>query len=343
MIENRREEAEGNPGVAPPGEAPPPRRGRLSRRVRWALWSCLWAAWSLLLGAAVVRLSADIEKSPDFSLERITIEGCERVEVEIIRSVCGVELGTNLLAIDSHEVSRKLESCPLVESATVVKQFPRSLLIRIRERQPVVLFPHRGAFYCMDRDGVVFSKAASGDLPDLPLLTGLEDYPWAFGGREEGRMVQSSLRLLQDLSRVGAFGRLSEIHVDPGEGLSFFLEAFPVRVRIGWDPFGDGIRRLERVLPLLIAAPKSRLSIDVRYAGHVFVKDEEKPVRRTASPEIEPPARVKPERFVEKSPDRQASQRGTEARDRKRAGPGGGLSREAPGEKRILMVAERVP
>jgi len=261
--------AEGQP------EGTPPARRALSRRLFWALWSSLWAAGVILMGAGVVRLSSDIENSPDFSLAEIKIEGCERVEVELIRSLSGVGVGMNLLAIESGEVSRKLESCPLVESATVVKQFPRGLLIRIRERRPVVLFPYQGAFYCMDGDGVVFSRKASGNLPDLPLLTGLENYPWAFGGREEGRMIQAALCLHKDLSRAGGLGRLSEIHVDPREGLSFYLESFPVQVRIGWDPFAGGIRRLERVLPYLAAAPERIVSVDVRFAGHVFVRERE--------------------------------------------------------------------
>ena len=269
------EDLSGRDAAADPAGAEPSREAPAAHRLFGSWQWLLWVMVLILLASATAAANLHLRKSPEFSLENILVEGCEKLDPTFIRSLSGAQTGTNLLVLDTGYVSRRLERCPLIEGAAVIKQFPRSLLIRVRERQPAALALGRGAFVCLDAEGVVCDRVLSGKPPDLPLLTGLEDYPWTFGERELGRGVQAALSLMAELNRNAVLGPLSEIHVDLKKGLSFYLENLPVEVRIGWEPFTAGIRRLERVLPYLRAGSDRILSVDVRYARFVYVQEED--------------------------------------------------------------------
>ena len=96
-------------------------------------------------------------------------------------------------------------------------------------------------------------------------------------------MVHAALRLLQVLRRSDLPGRPSEIHVDPMEGTSFFLEGFPVRVRVGWRKLEEKVERLERVFPRLAADPDGVVSVDLRFQGQVVVETGGRAPRRISS------------------------------------------------------------
>ena len=261
--------------------------GRVQRALRILLWSSGLVLFLVVAGA----LANFLERSSLFVLDQITIQGCERTRPEMIRSRSGVRKGLNLVALDSGRIARKLEACPPVWSAAVVKRFPRSLLIRIQEREPAVLVKIRDEMYYMDEQGVVFSRVSPGDLMDLPVITGLEDYPWPLGRPAEGRKVHAALSLLKTLHRRDLLGRLSEIHVDPSKGLSFYLEAFPVQIRIGWERFRERMTRLERILPLLTERQRGILSVDLRFDHQVVTRQTDKKEQRITRVERKAPFR----------------------------------------------------
>lgn len=251
----------------------------------------LWALGCLLFVFSARHLWSLLERSSLFALEQIEIQGCERSRQETILALSGTRRGMNLVALDTGHVSRKLEAYPPVRSADVVKRFPRCLLVRIQEREPAVLVGIRDDLFYMDDTGVVFSRVVSRGLVDLPLITGLDAYPWTPGRRQEGRKIQAALTLLRTLRNSGLLGRLSEIHVDPSKGLSFYLEAFPVQIRIGWERFRERVVKLERILPLIVEKQRGILSVDLRFDHQVVTRQRERTKQRMTRYEREGPFR----------------------------------------------------
>jgi len=251
------------------GPARPAPEGR-GGWIRW-LRRCVWLLACLLTPAAVWMGVRALERSPLFAVREIWVEGCQRLGPEEVRALLRDVQGASLLTLDGARLARALESRVPVRNASVIKRFPHRLEVRIRERRPAALVNVRDTLCTLDGEGVVLYPVRPGDPLDLPLITGLETRDWVFGRPDRGAMVQGALSLLRVLERSRLPGRLSEIHVDADQGMSFFLEGFPVEVLVGWDGRPSQIEPFRQVLAQLAAEPDGVVRVDLRFRGQVIV------------------------------------------------------------------------
>jgi cell division protein FtsQ len=221
----------------------------------------------------VCGLSFALARSPLFLVERVDLDTSGTPGPVEIRSLSGVRTGMNLLALDTEEVSRRLETHPWIRHATVVKRFPDRVLIKVLERKPAVLVGVQGRLYYMDGEGKILDRVPPGGSLDFPMITGLEpDVKKAHRG-VEGRELRQALSLFRVLQAAPRLGNLSEIRIDRSEGLSFILEEFSVPVYVGWSGFLEKRGRFERALPSLTSQWNAIERVDLRYAGQIVLKE----------------------------------------------------------------------
>jgi hypothetical protein len=147
------------------------------------------------------------------------------ISAEQIRRWSGVKSGQNLLSLDLAQVKRDLELVPHLKSASVERILPRSLRIRVVERerlaQVYVPQPRRGGGYEMavlylDEEGCVMppleprqrAVPLTQPLEQRPVIAGVnfaELYP---GRRIECAQVKAALQL------IGAFDRSPMVGLD---------------------------------------------------------------------------------------------------------------------------------
>ena len=98
-----------------------------------------------------------------------------------ILAAAGVSVGTNIFAFSVDAVRDRIAADPLVQSASVVRRIPDTLLVSVVERRPVARITAAGdtAPLAIDNTGHVLGPSAlrSG----LPILTGLSDTALAPG------------------------------------------------------------------------------------------------------------------------------------------------------------------
>ncbi|MEW6439633.1 MAG: FtsQ-type POTRA domain-containing protein [bacterium] len=267
----------------PFAQGPPAERVRADAGPRRLSASVRVSFWLLGLGAcvlAVLVLLHVLRSSPLFALKRIEVMGGLRASLGDLRSWGGVELGGNLLTLDIQEVSRRLEAQPGIESASIAKRFPNELVVRIEQRRPALVAVVDRELYYMDAGGVVFRKVGPGDVLDLPVISGLRRSALACGARPEGRQVRKALELLRLLEQSSnELGAVSEIRVDPTQGLTFFLADLPAAIRVGWEDFGTKLDRLERIYPTLLEQRDTLRTVDLQFARQIVV-------RRTTGPAL---------------------------------------------------------
>ncbi len=128
----------------------------------------------------------------------------------------GCEAGANLIALDLASVKRNLEMVPTIESVSVERVLPRTLKVRVTEREPIaqVNMPRTGAsggiaveVFQLDADGFVMKPLdprqcvipLSQMSEQLPVITGLNVYQLQSGRRVESAQAQAALEL------IGAF------------------------------------------------------------------------------------------------------------------------------------------
>ena len=106
-------------------------------------------------------------------LDRVVVEGAVHTAADEARFASGLRRGEPMLDIDEDAVDRAVEALPWVLEASVRRQWPGRVRIRLIEREPVaVADAGPGALALIDRTGRVLEWAPAPP-PGLPVLTGL--------------------------------------------------------------------------------------------------------------------------------------------------------------------------
>jgi cell division protein FtsQ len=232
-------------------------RPRPSRRTDWREFIrklLLVLVIILMLSGAAAAMTVGIYKglsnSSFFQITAIKIEGCRRTTKEIVLELSGVDIHSNLLALDLQAVKERLQEHGWIEQVRVDRHWPNELAITIRERIPVAMINLGDGLHYLDRHGVIFASVqAPADL-DFPVITGL-------AGRPETEMkeaVAEALRFIGLSSRGNPAlpkQNISELHVGPGGEFTLFLVDRPFPIHLGRGEMTTKYSRLARVLTWL--------------------------------------------------------------------------------------------
>ncbi len=125
--------------------------------------------------AEALRLAA-LQGSADMGLkiEEVLVEGRHRTEGELILTRLGLALGRPILDIDPEAARAELEALPWVRSASVERQLPGTIYIRLSEREPLALWQEKGMIRVLDRNGEVIPDIQPRRFAHLPLVVGAD-------------------------------------------------------------------------------------------------------------------------------------------------------------------------
>ena len=123
--------------------------------------------------AEALRLAA-LQGTGDLGLriEEVYVEGRNRTEGKTILSRLGLALGDPILAVDPATARAELESLPWIKSASVERQLPGTVFIRLQERQPLALWQQQGVIRVIDLEGQVIPGIEPRRFAHLPLVVG---------------------------------------------------------------------------------------------------------------------------------------------------------------------------
>jgi cell division protein FtsQ len=205
------------------GAADRPRR-RLARRIAGlTLRLCLTGGlvYGLLFGVQAVYRHATT--SSRFEVRHLRYEPTRHVTDDVVRDLLALEPGTNILALDLHELGRRVTAHPWVAEATVVRELPDTLEVHVREHHAAAVVL-AGKLYLADEAGVLFKEAARGEAHDLPVVTGVDRRAIATDRAAAEARVREALGVLERW-HAKRRPRLSEIHLgDTGEVVLYTAE-----------------------------------------------------------------------------------------------------------------------
>lgn len=127
----------------------------------------------LLLASAVLATY-----TPLFGAREIRVDGNASLTVGEVVELAGVEEGTNVVHLDTSAAEEALEGDPWIRGATVTKDLPATIVIRVVERYPVleagteVLAADGTALPGADPRGLPALEAVAGDLLEGARLAG---------------------------------------------------------------------------------------------------------------------------------------------------------------------------
>ena len=141
------------------------------------------ATWRERVGAAV-----------GLPVEQVVIEGREKTPEGMVRAALGVHVGDQLLGFSLEAARARIEALTWVQSATVERRLPGTIVVTLQERRPFAVWQNNGRFVLIDRKGDQVAEqdpakdaAAFATLPLVvgtgapeaaaPLLDLLKSYP----------------------------------------------------------------------------------------------------------------------------------------------------------------------
>jgi len=135
----------------------------------------------------------------------VVIEGRQKTPEALLRAAIGVDAGDPILTYSVAEARARIETIQWVASATVTRQLPDTIVVRLVERRPFAVWQHDGKFVLIDRDGQIVTDSDVGAFGnELPLVVG-EGAPPAAAALIDALAAQPDIR-----SRVQAAVRVGE-------------------------------------------------------------------------------------------------------------------------------------
>jgi cell division septal protein FtsQ len=205
------------------------------------------------------------------SVRTIEVEGCQDVQPENIRRLTGILKGYPLLKVDLKEVRRRVITHPSVKDATVVREFPGTLRISVKERVPTAVVLGR-EFAMVDAEGVVLGLQAF--YPEgYPVITGV---PRSHEPGQKVTEVQVAMEALRNISRSGLIGseRISELRVD-GKQVHVSLMGSGTVLVLGHGNMDTQMKKLAYLMEAGVFDARSA-GYDLRYEGRVIGMPERK-------------------------------------------------------------------
>lgn len=250
-----------------------PERMPASRVGPVSLWAVLAAAGSLALIFALV-IGAHTWKS-SLHVREIVVEGNSILPGELLRRNSGITIGAPLYTVDLNTVRAKLLAHPSVKEATVERDAPGRIVLSVVERVPVAAAAGARLHY-LDADGFVMPAVATGNIIDVPVLSGsLLTEELKPGEQVKSPHLLNALDLARKLQVMeGVNPRISEVYVKNNGDVVLFTAEGGVPVLVGTEDYAGKLLSFKSFWEqVVLREDLGRLQlVDVRYRGQVIAR-----------------------------------------------------------------------
>ncbi|MBF0567029.1 MAG: FtsQ-type POTRA domain-containing protein [Nitrospirae bacterium] len=209
---------------------------------------------------AIISAGFAIEKTDFLKVKNLTIEGNNHLKNMEILKLLNVN-GKNLITLDEELLSRRLQASPWTKSVILRKELPGTLIIKIKEKDPVAILKKGNDEYYLDTMGTLLDKTGSNALI-LPVIT-LDT--------SNKEVMDEALKLsIALIKNEQTRGRMVEIKGTKPEDLAIRINS--TLVLIG---FGEYEQKIASYLSLKDEIAKRNMPveyIDVRFANRLIVK-----------------------------------------------------------------------
>lgn len=125
------------------------------------------ASWAALALVPVCLLAWLLLSSPLLAVHRVEVTGTSRVTPQAVLAAAGVPVGTPLARVDVSAVGHRVQGLPDVARVRVVRAWPGTLRLQVRERTPVGQARGGAGWVLVDAGGTAFGSSAA-PVPGLP-------------------------------------------------------------------------------------------------------------------------------------------------------------------------------
>lgn len=226
--------------------------------------------------AAFAALGAYILTLPVWEIKEVIVNGAGMLSDGEIRTLAAIPLSENLFFTSFSRTKANLGKITPIKSFRIYRIPPATVLINIREREPLaaLVFPRKSMI--IDKEGYILNRNPNltlniPNMAELPVVTGMERLE-----SEDGeRIDRKSAKLIADIViKLSQYLESSRLQLELGglREINFRLDDL-LRVRVGDD---QNIKRKMEVFGALLPVISGRWDqveyVDVRYPENPVIK-----------------------------------------------------------------------
>lgn len=201
---------------------------------------------------------------PPCPIRQVEFTDNKRLTSEELRELAGVPMRKSLLTVSCSEIGRHMLKSPWIKSATVRKEFPGTLSIRIQETQPFALLDMHEHLFLIDDRGKMLEELKGDAELFLPVIVS-DPY-------KEKEGFNEALQLIRLLNEKGLTAGRDHIEVIAHKPHELSVELDEAVVKIGAGEYDEKIERLMQLEADLRERNILVDSIDLRFGNKAIVK-----------------------------------------------------------------------
>lgn len=216
-----------------------PRIAARARAVRQRPWRLIGIGVAALAVAALVVWT--VWFSPLFVVSQVEVRGVSGTAAGQVAQAAQVPTGQPLARVDLEGAGHRVLASPLYASAEVARRWPRTIIITVTPRQPVIAVRDGSGVKLVDKDGVAYDT-----VPTAPSGVPVVNASGAAGTSTSPAALRVAVSMMAALpSDLRA--RVSGVTVSSANLVSFSIE----KVQVIWGGADEAQRKVDVVKVLL--------------------------------------------------------------------------------------------
>ncbi|MDD4600768.1 MAG: FtsQ-type POTRA domain-containing protein [Negativicutes bacterium] len=205
-----------------------------------------------------------------FNVGKVTVDGNKYMLTEEIYRIAEIPDPVNILKLNTGDIQERLKRDLRVADVDVTRKFPGTIVISIKERQPLAYVASGYGFVEIDDKGVILAAYKSLKQINVPMITGIRLESGYIGDHVENQQIKPVLEYLSQLEGP-ILNQISEVNIQ-ASGTIVCYTVKSSQLKLGKaDRMADKARLTNEILREL-ADNSARIDyIDLNYASP-FIK-----------------------------------------------------------------------
>jgi len=152
--------------------------------------------------------------SPTFHVQQVQINGTQNRALIYTIQHMGIQ-GQDVFLLNQAALIKRLETLPLVATASLSVQLPNSLLVVLQERTPVLLWQSKGKTFGVAQDGTIIAPASElSGIDHLTIVVDKSTTAVQAGDHFSAANILFAQQALQQLPEVAGIGSFALQYID---------------------------------------------------------------------------------------------------------------------------------
>ena len=191
-----------------------------------------------------------------------------------LHDITGIESVEHMTDVSLVSIDKRIRANPFIESVKVTRSFPGSIMMEIKEKEPIALLRVDQKLYCIDRFGMVL-QSRPGRLYNLPILSGDFKGGVSIGKKAQSPYLTQGLNFLNMImaERPELYSEISEIVAAGDDEIVAYTNKGGIPIKFGEQRFAYKIHCLDAILDKMEIENsfKNVKYIDLRYHNQVIL------------------------------------------------------------------------